>query len=149
MGPVDMYFEVLQSWRTPDGEEWNNGCLQTRWDEYEWRDYYRNEVGGKGPPRYQLWHNERWTYETFDPKSMKADKEQMIEAARAAEKRAAERAATKANGRGRQDVRMLLGALRHLAGGAGDAGEAGEAVAADPEAWKRRKQNGGGCHTTT
>jgi len=126
---VDMRFDVLQSWRRPDGQEWNNGDLQTRWDEYQWRDYYRNEVGGN-PPRYQLWHNERYTYETFDPKSMEADRERMIEAARAAEKRAAARAA-KANGWG-NDVHMLLGALRQLAapGEAGEGGTCGDKVMA-------------------
>jgi hypothetical protein len=111
---VDTYFTVLQTWRTPDGQEWSNGCLQTRWDEYEWRDYYRKRVGGD-PPRYQLWHNERNTHQTFDPKSMEADKERMIEAAWAAERAATK--ATTATGRGRQDVRMLLGALRHLEDG--------------------------------
>jgi hypothetical protein len=114
MGTVDMNFDVLQRWRTPAGEEWNNGRSQTRYDEYEWRDYYRNKIGGDGPPRYQLWKNDRWTYQTFDTKSMRADKQNMIEAAWAAEKREAERAATKANGGGRQDVRMLLDELREV-----------------------------------
>ncbi len=109
MDTVDMNFRVLQSLRTRDGEEWNDGRSQTRYDEYEWRDYYRNKIGGDGPPRYQLWKNDRWTYETFDRNSMEADKQRMIEAAWAAE-----RAATKGGLGGHKDVRMLLDELREV-----------------------------------
>ena len=97
MGTVDNNFTVLQSWNKHTGEDmWENGRSVPRYDKYQWRDYYRNKIGGD-PPRYQLWKNDRWTYETFVRASMEADLEQMIDAALAAEKRVAARAAAKAN----------------------------------------------------
>ena len=97
MGTVDNNFDVLQTWNKSTGEdEWDNGQLRPRYDRYQWRDYYRNKIGGD-PPRYQLWKNDRWGYETFVRASMEADKQNMITAALAAEKRVSERAAAKAN----------------------------------------------------
>ena len=96
MGTVNNNFDVLQRWSKPTGGDmWDNGRLRPRYDEYEWRDYYRDNIDGDGRPRYQLWLNDRWTYQSFDPKSMAADKQNMISKALAAEKRAAERAATR------------------------------------------------------
>jgi hypothetical protein len=97
MGTVNNNFDVMQSWGKHVGQKWENGQIVQDYDEYEWRDYYRDNIDGDGRPRYQLWLNDRWTYESFDPKSMRADKQEMINKALAAEKRAAERAAAKAN----------------------------------------------------
>jgi hypothetical protein len=105
MGTVNMNFRVLQSWNKRTG-----GDIE----EYEWRDYFRDNIDGNGRSRYQLWKNDRWTYLSFDPKSMQADLERMMEAAWSAEKRAAERAATKGGWGGHKDVRMLLDELREV-----------------------------------
>jgi hypothetical protein len=115
MGTVNMNFRVLQSWNKRTGDNmWENGCLVPRYEEYEWRDYRRDNIDGDGRSRYQLWKNDRYTGESFDPNTMGADKQRMIEAAWAAEKRAAERAATKGGWGGQQDVRMLLEELREV-----------------------------------
>ncbi len=97
MGTVNNNFAVMQSWGKPAGEMWDNGRVRPRYDDYEWRDYHRDNIDGDGRSRYQLWLNDRWTYESFDPKSMQVDKQKMINEALAAEKRVAERAAKKAN----------------------------------------------------
>ena len=96
MTTVNNNFEVLQSWRKPDGEEWDNGRLRTRYDEYQWRDYYRANIDKDGRSRYQLWHNDRNTEQSFDPLSMAADLQLMINEALADEKRVAARAAARA-----------------------------------------------------
>jgi hypothetical protein len=102
MGTVNMNFRVLQSWNKRTGEDPG---------EYEWRDYGRDNIDGDGRSRYQLWKNERYTWESFDPKSMAADRERMMQKAREDEKRADERAATKGGWGGHKNVHMLLGAL--------------------------------------
>ena len=91
MDTVNNNFEVMQSWRKPAGEMWDRGELRQCYEEYEWRDYFRDNIDGDGRSRYQLWKNERYTWESFDPKTMQAEKEKMIKAAAAAEKRAAEK----------------------------------------------------------
>ena len=96
MGTVNNNFRVLQSWGKRIGEKLEDGRIVQDYDEYEWRDYYRDNIDGDGRSRYQLWLNDRWTYESFDPKSMQADKQKMINEALAAEKRVAERAARQA-----------------------------------------------------
>jgi hypothetical protein len=104
---------VLQSWNKRTGEDmWENGRLVSRYEKYEWRDYRRDNIDGDGRSRYQLWKNDRYTGQSFDPKSMLADKQAMVDAA--AEKRAAERAATKGGWGGQKDVRMLLNELREV-----------------------------------
>jgi hypothetical protein len=96
MGTVDNNFEVLQSWNKHTGEDkWENGRSVPRYDKYQWRDYYRNKIGGD-PPRYQLWLNDRWGYKTFERASMEADKQTMINEALEDEKRVAARAAARA-----------------------------------------------------
>jgi hypothetical protein len=98
MGTVNNNFHVMQSWNKPTGEDmWDNGRSRTRYDEYEWRDYYRDNIDRDGRSRYQLWLNDRYTGQSFDPKSMETDKQNMINKALEAEKRVAERAAKKAN----------------------------------------------------
>ena len=97
MGTVNNNFRVLQSWRKPAGEMWDHGDLRQCYDDYEWRDYYRDNIDGDGRSRYQLWLNDRWTYQIFDPKSMQADLQEMINAALATEKRVAERREREAN----------------------------------------------------
>jgi hypothetical protein len=77
----------MQSWRKLIGEMWDNGQLRPRYDEYQWRDYHRDNINGDGRSRYQLWLNDRWTYQIFDPKFMQTDKQKMINATLAAEKK--------------------------------------------------------------
>jgi hypothetical protein len=98
MGTVNMNFDVLQTWNKSTGEDmWDHGRTVPRYDKYEWRDYHRDNIDNDGRSRYQLWLNDRWTYKTFERASMEADKQNMINEALAAEKRAAAAAAARAN----------------------------------------------------
>ena len=96
MGTVNMNFSVLQQWRKPNGDMWDHGELRPSYDEYEWRDYYSDNIDGDGRSRYQLYLNDRWTYETFTPATMQADRQAMINAALEEEKKVAARAAAAA-----------------------------------------------------
>ena len=91
MGTVNNNFALLQSWRQRNGDKWDNGQIRPNYIEYEWRDYYRDNIDGDGRSRYQLWMNDRWTYQTFDPACMQADKQELINAALAVEASAAAR----------------------------------------------------------
>ena len=91
MGTVNINFHVLQTWRKHTGEGWDRGQTVRTYDEYEWRDYYKDNIDGDGRSRYQLYLNDRWTYQTFDPACMQADRQELINAALAVEARAAAR----------------------------------------------------------
>ena len=93
MGTVNDNFDVLQTWSKYAGEGWENGYTVKRYDEYEWRDYKRDNIGGNERSRYQLWKNEMYTWQTFKPADMVADRDKMINGALAEEARAAKKRA--------------------------------------------------------
>ena len=80
MGIVNENFHILQRWKN-----------YTYDDEYEWRDYFKDNIDGDGRPRHQLWKNERYTGQSFAPESMEADLDDLIAELRAAEKKEAAR----------------------------------------------------------
>ena len=91
MPTVNNNFAVLQTWSKHTGEGWDRGQVRQMYDKYEWRDYYRDNIDGDGRSRYQLWIQERYTGQKFDPASMQADRQELINAALAVEARAAAR----------------------------------------------------------
>ena len=90
MSTVNNNFHIEQRWRQRNGDKWDNGQIRPNYDEYEWRDYYRDNIDGDGRSRYQLWKNDRYTG-SFNPKSMQEDLQTMINAALAVEAAAAAR----------------------------------------------------------
>ena len=93
MGTVNNNFAVLQRGSFYTGDFWD----ERQYDEYEWRDYFRDNINSDGRSRYQLWKKSGrgdWRREgEYKTNEMEADLERLRSEYKAAEERreAAER----------------------------------------------------------